>query len=82
MATLQLEMTEPIVQWYANATHEQKQHITQVVADILILLSNHATKPVKNPTLHLAFKPFNAVQMRGKGLVASEMVIQDRNRDE
>jgi len=34
MATLQLEMIEPIVQWYTNATHEQKQHITKVVADI------------------------------------------------
>ena len=82
MATLQFEMTEPIVQWYTNATHEQKQHITQVVTDILILLSNHSTKPVKNPTPHLAFKPFNAIQMKGTGPTASEIVIQDRKKDE
>jgi hypothetical protein len=27
---------------------------------------------------HGPFKPFNAIKMKGKGLTASEMVIQDR----
>ena len=57
MATLQLEISEPIVRWYTNATNEQKQHITQVVADILMLLSNNATKPFKNQPSHLILNP-------------------------
>jgi hypothetical protein len=72
MATLQLEISEPIVQWYTSATYQQKQNVTQVIADILLLLSNNATQSVKKPPHHLAFKPFNAIQMRGKGPTASE----------
>ncbi len=78
MATLQLEVNEPLVQLYTNATDEQKQHVARVMANVLMLLSNNTTKQVKNLPLNDAFKPFNAIQMKGKGPTALEMVIQDR----
>jgi len=78
MATLKLDISEPLLQVYNYASDEQKQHIKQVITEVLTLLSNQVEKPVNSHLESAVFKPFNAIQMKGEGMTASEMVIQDR----
>jgi hypothetical protein len=80
MATLKLDMSESLIQVYIHANNEQKKHVKQVITEVLRLLSNEVKKPVKNHLKSATFKPFNAIQMRGRGVVASEIVIQSRRQ--
>jgi hypothetical protein len=87
MAILQIsDISETVVQLYANASAEEQRQLARVVEEIIVLL-NHAkpptttskflppakTKPSQNP-----FRAFPAIKLRGEGPTGSEMVIQAR----
>jgi hypothetical protein len=85
MATLQIsDISESVVQLYANASTEEQRQLARVVEEILLLLQTKSApaKPVTTANTGPRRNPFDtsfkAIKLRGEGPTGSEMVIQAR----
>jgi hypothetical protein len=85
MAILQIsEVSDSVVELYANASAAEQRQLARVVEEILVLLKNPSlpTNPVKVAKRSELDNPFSTsfqpLKMKGNGPTGAEMVIQGR----